>query len=322
MAILSIVLGYIVNGIADTPDTRRLVASAVTTPLMNLLRPMPTVANKSLSTPLLSVPSSGSALALSSLKDFQVAVFNPSVVPAANAMTSSGAHDAQPTASTSTAVVAAASHLVDGPGECECGCGLLTWPARTETTDLMLRPTASSLSVLTNSINSVSIIPSHTPVVVVGKGKGKASPLPPKPDNTLYALSTRMATSLSEYLGFSPMLHAFVTDTRELVAALDALADAISRQTAGAWGQSKSALALVRDEWRSRHDRAKTRAREIRQAGGVWVWMIKDQFRCRAETARENARALRRHINTRRAERRRLRQVKREKRRGVSVGGE
>lgn len=308
MAILSIVLGYIINGVADTPDTRSFVSSAVTTPLMNLLRPMPMAANKSISTSLLSIASSGSAVSLSSLKDFQIAVFNPSVV-STDAITSSNAKDTQPTASASTPVAATIPTIEHGPAECDCGCGLLTWPARTETTDLMLRPTASSLSVLTKPVNSVSVIPSHTPIV--GKGKGKASDL----DNSLYALSTRMATSLSEYFGFSPMVQAVMTDIQELIVALDQLAHTITRQTAAVWEQSKGVLSVTRNELKHRNDRAKTRAQQIRKAGGMWISSLKDQFKGRAETAQENARALRRRISARRAELRRLRQAKKLERR-------
>ena len=311
MTILSIVLAYIVNGSMSAPDARRFTTSAVTSPLLNLLRPDSTVINRSLSTPFLAITSSGSAVSLSSLKDFGVAVFKPSSV-SSDITTGSSSQNAQSTASSSSSTApAVTATTVDGPAECECGCGLVTWPAKTDTTELMLRPTGSGLSVLTNAINSISVVPSHTPV---GKGKGKAV----DPDNSLYALSTRMANSLSEYLGFSPIAQAIATDIQELIAAVDQLAQAISRNAAMALDQSMTAVAVLRVELKQRNERAKERARQIREAGEVWYSTLKEHFKTRSQAAKENAHRIKHHVGdhrksraTRKAERRRVRQVKR-----------
>ncbi|KIP08202.1 hypothetical protein PHLGIDRAFT_35066 [Phlebiopsis gigantea 11061_1 CR5-6] len=307
MAILSIVLAYIMNGVADTSNSRRLVASAVTTPLMNLLRPVPVAVNKSMTNPLITLASSGSALSLTSFKDFQVSVFNPSAV-SANAISSPSSQESHQSASTSAAASAATTTTgsINGASECGCGCGLLTWPAKTEMTDLMLRPTSSSPSVRTNSINAISVISSHTPSV--GKGKGKAVDV----DSSLFALSTRMATSLSEYLGFSPIAQAVVTDLHELIAALDQLADTITRQTNVAWEQARSVMTVVGAGMKQHNERARVRAHQLREVGGVWFASLKGQFMDRATVAKENARSLRHHVRARHIEKRRQRQAARQ----------
>lgn len=327
MAILTVVLGYIVNGTLRTPDTR-FNASAVATPLLNILKPVPSVVNRSLSTPFLSISSSSSALSLSSFKDIQVAIANPNVTPAtADTTTVASSYAAQSTASTSSSMSTVPANGVDGPAECQCGCGLITWPAKTETTDLVLRPTASALSILPHTVNSVSVIPSHTPVVI-GKGKGKAA----DQDSSLYALSTRMATSLSEYFGFSPVMRAAVTDIQDLISAVDQLAHAITRHTSLTWTQSKDAVSVLCVSLKARNERAKVRARQIREAGGAWISTLRQHVRERAEVARENARSLKRRMSdsdirtsfrARRTERHRLRHLRRlerqERKRAVTL---
>ncbi|GJE88748.1 hypothetical protein PsYK624_048310 [Phanerochaete sordida] len=311
MTILSMVLAYIVNGTMSAPDARRFSTSAVTSPLLNLLRPDSTTINKSLSTPILAITSSTSAISLSSLKDFEMAIFKPSS-SSPDVVVESTSQAVQPTASSSSAATVPAPTVVDGPAECECGCGLVTWPAKTETTELIIRPTGSGLSILTNTISSVSVIPSHIPMS--GKGKGKAVP----EDHTLYAVSTRMANALSEYFGFSPLAQAIATDVQELIVAVDQLAQAISRSAALALEQSRAAVAVLAGELRQRNERAKERAREIRGVGEAWVANMKEHLRARAQTARENAQRIKHRMSdgrkarsTRRAERRRLRQVMR-----------
>jgi hypothetical protein len=285
MAILSIVIGYIVNG--SMQSSSGFHTCAITSPLMSFLRPVPTAMNKTTSTSLIALTSSDASVSLSPSKDFDVVVFSPSVVTA-DLITPASAHAAKPTASTSS--VAVAPSAVTGPAECDCGCGLLTWPARTDSTDLMLRPTTSALSVLTNTVNSISVFPSHTPST--GKAKGKA----PDHDTSLYSLSTRMASSLSEYFGFSPIVQAVAADIDELLRAVDQLAAAITRHTAVAWGQSQKALASLRSELEYRNERARARARELREVGQHWVSSLKDHIKARTKMARENARSVKRRV--------------------------
>lgn len=317
MTILSMVLAYIVNGTMSTPDARRFATSAVANPLLSLLRPDPTVINKSLPSPILAITSSGSALSLSSMKDFEMAVFKPSS-NSLDVVAEPTPSDSQPTASTSTASVAPVTtpSVVDGPAECECGCGLVTWPAKTQATELMLRPTGSGLSVLTNTVNSISVVPSHVPMPK-GKGKGKVI----SQDNSLYALSTRMANTLTEYFGSSPLAQAVATDVHELLAAVDELAQALSRTAALALAHSRSALAIVAGELQQRNRRAQERARQIRAAGEGWVAGLKEHLRARSHAARENAQRLKHRLGdtrraraARRAERRSARQLRRAER--------
>lgn len=316
MTILSMVLAYIVNGTMSAPETRRFSTSAVTNPLLNLLRPDPTVINRSLSTPILAITSSGSALSLSSLKDFEMAIFKPSS-SSADVVVESTSQDAQPTASTSSPPSVTTTSVIDGPAECECGCGLVTWPAKTETTELILRPSSSGLSILTNTVNSISVVPSHTPVIGKGKGKGKVI----DQDNSLYALSTRMANTLSEYFGFSPLAQAVTTDIQELIAAVDQLAHAISRHAAFVLEQSKTAVSVIAVELKQRNQRAKERARQIRETGEMWISVLREHLKARSQAAKENAHRFKHRMSdgrrsraARRAERRRLRELGRAER--------
>ena len=110
------------------------------------------------------------------------------------------------------------------------------------------------------------------------------------------------------------MAEAVVTDLRELIVALDHLADTITRQTDIAWEQTRSVVMVVGTELKQRNERAKARAQQLREAGGVWLVSLKDQFMDRAAVAKENARSLRRHVRARRLEKRRQRQAAKQER--------
>ncbi|OSD06592.1 hypothetical protein PYCCODRAFT_1431596 [Trametes coccinea BRFM310] len=307
-AILSMVLGYLING--SLPSTGHPATS--TTEIVP--RPMPPTPQVNMSTSMpMPTTSSTSAMALvsSSLKEFALAVLSPYPV----ASTSSVATKAVPSPTASAAADPAPE--AGAPSECECGCGLITWPGKLKPeTDVALRPTppAPSIAGQTFHKGNFAFVPPTNPVK--GKGKGRATE-----DDSLYALSTRIAGALTEYLdtcmAFAPSRH----DVEEVVDALEELGEAIGKQTETALTQTKSMVDGVRQNIRARHERARSRAKEIRAAGERWFSSMTDvstRMRDRVNTAKENARALRDVVaqtHARREEARRARQERWEARR-------
>ncbi|KAI8980199.1 hypothetical protein BD414DRAFT_524014 [Trametes punicea] len=303
-AILSIVLGYLINGSLPSVSSWRR-ATPTTDIVPRSLSPTPEV-NMSASVP--GPTSSAMALVSSSLKEIALAVLSPQAL----ASTSSVATKAVPSP---TAPAASDPTLEAGaPSECECGCGLITWPGKLKpATDVALRPThpAPSLGGQTFNKGGLSLVSPATPV----KGKGKARATE---DDSLYALSIRIAGALTEYfdtcMAFAPSRN----DVQEIIEALEELGQAIGRQSESALAQTKSMVDVVRQNLRARHERARTRAKEIRAAGERWFSSMSDvgaRMRDRVTMAKENARVVREAVvakHARREEARRTRQERRD----------
>ncbi|PIL35563.1 hypothetical protein GSI_02291 [Ganoderma sinense ZZ0214-1] len=284
-AILSIVLGYLVNGSLPLPGLRRASAT-----VGMVARPAPTpVANASLPTPAASPSNVG--LIASSLKEFALAAVSPYAV----ASTSSVA--TKPFSSTTVSHNKDAGHT-GAPSECACGCGLITWPEK-PTTDLVLRPTPPTPALSNQASSKGPALAIVAPPPTSGKGKGKARATD---DASLYALSTRLAGALSEYfdLDVSTVLAQKRSDAQELLDALDELGRAIHEQTDGVWEQVEAA----REGLLARHERAKSRAKELRAVGERLLESVSAQVRGRVSMAKENARMLREGVRSRREGRR------------------
>lgn len=292
-AILSIVLGYLVNGSLPVPGLRRasptidIVARPAPSPIINASVPAPATS-----------PSS-TALIPSSLKDFALAAISPYAI----ASTSSVAVKAIPSPT--------ASPLEDpepsrAPSECACGCGMITWPEKFKpTTDLVLRPTPPSPSLVNPGYHKGDPLTVVAPVLT-GKGKGKERAVE---DESLYALSTRIAGALSEYFDLNTMFtQTQYNDVQEILDALDELARAIGRQTETVWEQSKTTVEVVRENIRARHERARARAKELREVGGRLFSSVSEQLRGRISMAKENARMIRERVHVHREESFRVRQ--------------
>jgi len=178
---------------------------------------------------------------------------------------------------------------MDAPSECACGCGLITWPGKIKpATDVMLRPTPPSPALRDSSKSSLALIPSHPHYH--DKGKGKAVM---RADESLYALSTRLAESVSEYFDFRTVTAVVVRDVQELLDALDELVHAIGRQTAFAWEQSKGTALGLKAQIQRKHERARARALELRQMGGRLLESVQERVRGRTSAAKDNAKAVR-----------------------------
>ncbi|KAI0749769.1 hypothetical protein C8Q80DRAFT_1119937 [Daedaleopsis nitida] len=307
-AILSIVLGYLVNGSLPIPTSRRatptvdMIARAVPSPVANASLPAPTTTPSSV------------GLISSSLKDFALAAFSPYAI----ASTSSVATKAVPSP-TAAPIEGPEPETMSAPSECSCGCGLITWPEKFRpTTELMLRPMPATPSLPNKAyhkVDSLAVVASSPPPVSVSvsdKGKGKARAME---DDSLYALSTRIAGALSEYLDVRTMFAQTIHDVQEILDALDALARAIGRQTETVVAQGRTAVAVVRENIRSRHERARTRAKELREVGQRLFSSVSAQVRGRVSIAKENARVAREKVHIGREDSFRVRKEKRRERR-------
>ncbi|KAI0719298.1 hypothetical protein C8T65DRAFT_636226 [Cerioporus squamosus] len=287
-AILSIVLGYLVNGSLPLSGARRasptidIIARPAPSPVVNASGPAPATTPSSMAL----IPSSLNELALAAISPYAVASTSSVATKAVPSPTAASVQDAAQTGA---------------PSECSCGCGLITWPEKFKaTTDLMLRPTPPTPSLV-------------NPVYSKGDAlyrKARASE-----DGSLYALSTRLAGALTEYLDMRTMFAQTHKDIQEILDALDELSRSISRQTEVVWEQSKATVQVVRENIRARHERAKTRAKELREAGKRLLSSVSEQMRGRVAMARENAQALRENARVRREESFRVRQEWREARR-------
>ncbi|KAI0359845.1 hypothetical protein OH77DRAFT_1509141 [Trametes cingulata] len=303
-AILSIVLGYLINGSLPSASVGRRPSPTMEVTQRSL--PPTPIVNMSSSIP--GPTSSAMALVPSSLKDFALAVLNPY----SEASTSSVAAKAIPSPTASSA--AEPSPEAGAPSECECGCGLITWPGKVKpTTDVALRPTPPSPSLAGQGFTKGGLAFVTPAAPVKGKGKARATE-----DDSLYALSTRIAGALTEYLDTCISLGAARTDVQEVVEALEELSQAIGKQTEEALTQTQAMVEVVRQNIRERHERARSRAKEIRAAGERWFSSVSEvgaRVRDRVSMAKENARVLRETVvakHARREEARRVRQERRE----------
>ena len=287
-AILSIVLGYLVNGSLPLSGTRR------PSPTVDLARPAPApaVANASFSTPV-STPT-GMALISSSLKDLALAAISPYAI----ASTSSSVATKAIPSPTAAAPIKKAEEK-GAPSECSCGCGLITWPEKFKpTTDLVLRPTPPSPALSGQAFHKGESLTVLAPAAAA-RDKGKARAVE---DDSLYALSTRLAGALTEYLDVRTMFGQTGRDVQELLDALDELARAVERQADMAWTRSKSTLEVVREGIRTRHSRARSRAKELREVGERLFSSVGARVRGRVAAAKENARVVRENVRVRREE--------------------
>ncbi|CAL1716716.1 unnamed protein product [Somion occarium] len=271
LAMISLVLGYVVHHSFQQPSYTPAVhisgKNGSGTP--GSLPSPPSAMNQSRITVIVtpSIP----AIAISSQSKLEVAVFNP---PSTVASTSSATHSTVTSATSDHTQVSSIA-----PTECNCGCGMVSWPGKMPSTDLM-----GVFGFVNNCIRGT-------------KGKGKATTIQfGQEDKSLYALSTRIAGSISEYFGhydFHPVTKAVRKDVQELLDALDHLADVISRQTSVLWEQSRGTIALLRDEFQYRNGHAKERSKQLKEMGERLLCTVGETIKTRSDIAKERALAIR-----------------------------
>lgn len=297
LAILSIVLGYAIHGtFKATPQSHMQVLDENATRTVDILTPVELGLEKHRGSSLITTSAAVVAISTSSSKPADVAVFSPSTVVAS---TSSLVIPPPPTASGSSLGTDATDLASAAPAECDCGCGMVTWPGKTHSTDLVLRPSTPAPALITDAHSSgvLGFIGSSRGNV---KGKGKATSASTEQDTSLYALSTRIAGSISEYFDFSTLTKMAGQDVRkdmqELLDALDHLAEAISRQTATLWEQSIGTVSTLREEITTHNTRAREKAKQLKKMGERFLGSVGETFRARSGLAKERAHALRNRL--------------------------
>jgi len=122
----------------------------------------------------------------------------------------------------------------------------------------------------------------------------EASTLTTKPKGeTMYSLSTRLASSLSEMFNVKVLAGILRADMKELLDALDELFQALSAQAASAVRMTEG----LRGQLRRRNQHAQEKARAIREKGERVVTSLGERARNHVEQARSRARALKEVIS-------------------------
>ncbi|KZT00816.1 uncharacterized protein LAESUDRAFT_816283 [Laetiporus sulphureus 93-53] len=253
LAVLSVVLGYLI---------KRSFGPSIISTEPGVSQPVGHIA-VSANASLAGQTALSSALVPSSLKEFALAVLPAPLV-----------------ASTSSGDVSQAPH------ECACGCGLVSWPGKVkDTTDIMVRPTTLAPALRDTSKTGLALLAAQTHGHEHGNSKGKGKAVA-RAEEPLYALSMRLADSVSEYFDLRAVSMTVVRELQDIVDVLRELAHEIRRQTAARWQHWTGIAHGLRAQVMDRHGRARTKAQELRQMGG----RLAESVRGRVGAAKENAR--------------------------------
>ncbi|KAH9002896.1 hypothetical protein EDB86DRAFT_2893758 [Lactarius hatsudake] len=256
MAILSIVLGYIVSSCSPLP-----------VPAMTFTeKPDPTsavglVVNFSEQSTAPFVTPISSAISITSLRDFSVAIIStPPSDLSTTPTTQRGAeeHNDKPI---NVAVASESRSLIVSQ----------QYPIRSK-----------ALAVFQQAVEQATLKPTEASTIIT-KPKGE----------TMYSLSTRLASSLSEMFNVKVLAGILRADMKELLDALDELLRALSAQAASAVRVTEG----LRDKLRRRNQHAQQKARAIREKGERVVSSLGERARNHVEQARSRARALKEVIS-------------------------
>jgi len=110
------------------------------------------------------------------------------------------------------------------------------------------------------------------------------------------ALSIRLVDSLSQIFKVKALSEVVQHDMRELSDALDQLMIAIGKQTTAIMEDSKGTSKILREHLERRHGKAKARARQLKdmgdQLGSQLLTYVGDEFKSRADQAKCKAREI------------------------------
>ncbi|KAH9068329.1 hypothetical protein EDB83DRAFT_2375831 [Lactarius deliciosus] len=262
MAILSIVLGYIVSSCSPLP-----------VPAMTFTeKPDPTSAiglvnfSEQSTTPFVTPISS--AISITSLRDFSVAIIS---TPPSDLSTTptirrgAEGHDDKPI---NVAVASESRSLI------------VSKQSPSSLSEIHIR--SKALAVFQQAVEQATLKPTEASTVTT-KPKGE----------TMYSLSTRLASSLSEMFNVKVLAGVLRADMKELLDALDELLRALSTQAASAVRVTEG----LRDKLRRRNQHAQQKARAIREKGERVVSSLGERARSHVEQARSRARALKEVIS-------------------------
>ncbi|KAF7327746.1 hypothetical protein MKEN_00354200 [Mycena kentingensis (nom. inval.)] len=278
VALLSIIMGFAANTVfrpptmAPTPANTPYVP-AHTTPPATFWGMFGTAPNSSVTPISTPVVTTNMGVMPSTLKDLALAVFNPATTT--------------PLAGSSSASSAPApSGLSKGnaPIEPEVKRGKIN-------TDMIVRPQTS----LSEPAVSPKARSASTAVGNNGCKRRKLTPIVPDESASVTSLSLKLGDSLSEVAeaAMKALETVLPWDLRELMFAFDGLLQAIGRQTTIILEDTKSQVKVLRERLVQRNERAKRRARELKDAGQRIALEAGYRIRTRADVARTRAHMLR-----------------------------
>lgn len=262
MAILSIVLGYIVSGCSPLP-----VPATTFTEKPDLTSAVGPVVNFSehSTTPLVTPISS--AISITSLRDISVAIIS----------TPPSSLSATPTSRRSS-LVGAEEHndkLINIAVASESRSLVVAQQSPSSLSEIPIR--SKALAVFQQAVEQATPKPTDTSTLIT-KPKGE----------TMYSLSTRLASSLSEMFNVKVLAGILRADMKELLDALDELLRALGTQAASAVRITEG----LRDKLRRRNQHAQQKAHAIREKGERVVSALGERARSHVAQARSRARAL------------------------------
>ncbi|KAK0204783.1 hypothetical protein DFS33DRAFT_1322791 [Desarmillaria ectypa] len=119
-----------------------------------------------------------------------------------------------------------------------------------------------------------------------------------KSAESLTSLSIRAVDSLSHILDstMKALIEVVQHDLKELMEAIDELSRAIKRQTDTILDKSRSTSQVVREAVKHRHDRAKDKAKELKEIGGQLISYAGNSLMGRTRVARQKAHKLRENM--------------------------
>ncbi|KAJ7035023.1 hypothetical protein C8F04DRAFT_1259380 [Mycena alexandri] len=283
VALLSLIMGFAVNtGFRSPAPTPAVVtvtpAQTAPSTFWNMFGTAP---NSSVASLTIAPAASTMAIMPSTLKDFAVAVFNPATTTAASVPVAS----TSAAASTPTASGSGAAGSVVGQSKS------MTLAEKAKSTkDIIVRP-----STALSNPSSPKSPPTHAPSVGGSMKKVVTTALPVKESAPVSSLSLKLVDSLSQVVDASMKALEEVVghDFKELMGALDALMRAIGDQAAMIISDSKSRAQLLRERLNYRNERAKGKARELKEMGEQFVSHAGERLKARAEIARTRAQSLR-----------------------------
>ncbi|KAI0049748.1 hypothetical protein FA95DRAFT_1556437 [Auriscalpium vulgare] len=121
----------------------------------------------------------------------------------------------------------------------------------------------------------------------------------PEASKSIYSLSTRLASSLSEMFNVKVLAGALHADMKELLEALDELVRVLGVQASNALSLTKAGSENLREQLRRRHRQAQDRARTIRARGEKALTTLGKQAQASVDQARSRARAARKALTER-----------------------
>lgn len=276
VGLLLMIMGFTANTLLRTPTPAPTPAAvsfspAQTTP-STFWNMFGATLNSSVVPLSTAVPTSSMAIMPSTLKEMALAIFNPATTT--------------PVVEVTSLTVALAPSDARGSGAPTGECKPKTRSEKYKSTkDVIVRPPTS----LSNP-PSPKAPPTHTPSV--GGNIGKVTPLSESVPVT--SLSLKFVDSLSEVVDatMKALEEVVGRDFRELMMALDDLMRAIGHQATAIVADSKSRAKILRARLHHRNERAKEKARELKQTAEQFVASAGKRLKARADIAKTRAQTL------------------------------